>query len=200
MMLDSILPDFLFFVTNYKYLLLFLGVIFEGPLLMIATGILVHVDFFSLTPAFWILVAGDLVADVIWYHIGYFFAEPFLKRFGKFLKITPEMFEGVKELFHKHHEKILLISKVTIGLGIALATLMAAGATRVSLRKFLMINFLGEVVLVGIMLSLGYFFGEIYDFIADTMKVYFIFGFMLSASLSFYFITKHVRKKLLGNI
>jgi membrane protein DedA with SNARE-associated domain len=193
----SLIPSFLFFLTSYKYLLLFLGIVVEGPILMMASGVLIHMGFFNLVFAFSIIVAGDLLGDVIWYYIGYFFAEPFLRKFGKFFKLTPEVFNGAKELFYKHHEKILFISKVTIGLGISLATLMAAGATHVPFKKYLMLNFLGELILVSMLLSIGYFFGQLYNSIAGTMKIYFIVGsIVVIGSILFYF-TRYIKRTVI---
>jgi membrane protein DedA with SNARE-associated domain len=193
MSFDLLIPSFLFFLTSYKYVLLFLGIVIEGPILMVASGILIHNGFFSLFPAFLVIIFGDLVGDIIWYYIGYFFAEPFLKKYGKFFKITPEIFERAEELFNKYHVKILLISKVTIGFGMSLATLMAAGATRVSLKKYLMLNFLGEVFLVSVLLSIGYFFGQLYTAIDDALKVYFVVGSILVIGIFVFYSTKYIK-------
>ncbi len=198
MSLTSLLPNFLLFLVGYKYLLLFLGIVIEGPILMVASGILIHIKFFDLTTAFIVILAGDLVGDVVWYYIGYFFAGPFIKKYGKFIKITPEVFENAKGLFHKYHVKILLISKITIGFGMSLATLMAAGATRVSLKKFLMLNFLGEIILVSVLLSVGYFFGQLYNSIADTMKIYFVVGAIVVMGISTYYFTKYIKRVIIG--
>ena len=176
MSLEAFVPNFLLFLAGFKYLLLFIGTIIEGPIIMVASGILIHTKFFDPTLAFTTILAGDLVGDILWYYVGYYFAGPFIKKYGHIFKVTPEIFEKAKGLFHKYHVKILLISKITIGFGMSLATLMAAGATRVSFKKYLMLNFLGEIILVGVLLSIGYFFGELYNSIADTMKIYFVLG------------------------
>jgi len=197
MSFTSLIPNFLLFLVDYKYILLFLAVIIEGPILMVASGILVHSKFFNLTTAFWVILAGDLVGDIIWYYVGLFFARPFIKKYGKFVKITPEKFEKAKELFNKYHVKILLISKITIGFGMSLATLMAAGATRVPLKKYLMLNFLGEIVLVSILLFMGYFFGQLYDSIADTMKIYFVVGALVAIGASLYYFTKYIKRVII---
>jgi membrane protein DedA with SNARE-associated domain len=164
---------------------------------MIATGILINSKFFAFIPAFLLIVAGDLIGDIIWYYIGYFFAAPFLKNYGKFLKITPEMFVKAKDLFTKHHEKILIISKVTIGFGMALATLMAAGASHISFKKYISLNFLGELVLVSILISLGYFFGEIYNKLTDSIKIYFAVGTFITIGTSVFLILRHVKHKII---
>jgi membrane protein DedA with SNARE-associated domain len=194
MSLTSLVPNFLLFLISYKYLLLFIAIVIEGPILMIASGFLILTGFFNLVPAFLVILAGDLVGDIIWYYIGYFFAEPFLIKFGKFFKITPEIFEKAKELFHKYHVKILLISKITIGFGMALATLMAAGAVHVPLKKYISLNFLGEIVLVSVLLAIGYFFGQIYSTISGIMKIYFIAGSIVVTTIFMYYFTRYIKR------
>lgn len=197
MSFDSLIPNFLLVLTSYKYLLLFLAIVIEGPILMIASGFLIHLGFFKVIPAFLVILAGDLLGDVVWYYIGYFFAKPFINKYGKFFKLTPEVFEKAKELFHKYHVKILLISKVTIGLGMSLATLMAAGATHIPFKKYLALNLAGEVVLISILLSIGYFFGQVYNTIADTMKIYFVVGIILVISISAYYFIKYLKRTII---
>jgi len=197
MSLVDFVPHFLGFLASYKYVLLFVGIVIEGPILMVASGLLIHAGFFELTPAFWVIVVGDLTGDVVWYYVGYYFAEPMIRKHGHFLKITPEMLERAKKLFNKYHVKILLISKVTIGFGgMALATLMTAGAMRVSFKKYMSLNLLGELFLVGGLLALGYFFGQLYNSIADAMKIYFVVGVILGVSGLIYYFSKRIKKEL----
>lgn len=195
---DSLIPNFLLILTSYKYLLLFMAIVIEGPILMVASGFLILLEFFEPIPAFLVILAGDLLGDIIWYYIGYFFAEPFLNKYGKFFKLTPEMFERAKELFHRYHVKILLISKVTIGFGMSLATLMAAGATHIPLRKYLTLNFIGEVVLISVLLSVGYFFGQLYSSIEDTMKIYFVVGIVTVVGISMYYTSKYIKNTIIN--
>lgn len=198
MTFDSLIPNFLFFLTSYKYLLLFLGVIIEGPILMIASGFFILLGFFDLVPVFIVILIGDLVGDTIWYYIGYFFAEPFLRKYGKFIKITPKIFEKVKMLFHKYHTKILIISKVTIGLGMSLAVLMAAGTTHIPYKKFISINFLGEIILLSTLLSVGYFFGQVYNSISEAFRIYFIVGISITLGILLYYFIRYTKKIIIN--
>lgn len=200
MPLNSLIPSFLFFITSYKYLLLFMGIVIEGPILMVASGFLVLSGFFGLVPAFLVILAGDLLGDVIWYYIGYFFAEPFLRKYGKFFKISPELFEKAKKLFHENHTKILLISKITIGVGMALATLMAAGASHVPFKKYMLLNFIGELALVSILMSIGYFFGQMYVSISGAMKIYFIIGTFIIMSIVVYYLLRYAKRAVKSTI
>jgi membrane protein DedA with SNARE-associated domain len=146
---------------------------------MVASGFLVHSGFFNVFYAYIILVIGDLVGDIIWYGVGYYIAGPILNKHGHFLNITPELFDNLKELFRKYQVKILLISKITIGFGgMALVTLITAGATKISFKKYMTINIIGEFILVAVLLSIGYFFGEIYLSIPRNFKIIFILSIL----------------------
>jgi len=194
--LPPILYNSLTLAGQFKYLLVFLGVIIEGPFVMIASGFLLHLKVFSITPLFLSLVLGDLIADVGWYYVGYFILEPFLRKHGHFLSVTPELFEKAKNLFARYHIKILLISKITLGVGIALATLLAAGATKVSFRTYLILNAIGEIVLVAVLLVIGYFFGEVYDSIAKDFKIVFIVAAAVISILVIFGFSKYIKSKI----
>jgi len=185
------------FTARAKYPLIFVGALVEGPVLMIAAGFFYRYGVFSLAPLFIALVAGDLVGDIAWYWAGYYFAEPLIRKHGQFIGVTPEIFGKVKGLFADYHEKILFISKITLGFGMAIGVLMTAGATRVPFRKYLVLNLLGEFVFVSALLTIGYFFGDIYTHITPRLK--FAFAAVVSVALIslIYGASSYLRKKTL---
>ena len=130
------LTSILGFASYFRYPLIALGTFVEGPILMIASGFFYRTGFFEIVPLFIAILIGDLIGDVFWYMVGRYFAEPVLSKHGKFVGVTPDRFEKIKELFTKYHEKILIFSKLTIGLGFALGVLVVAGATKVSFKRF----------------------------------------------------------------
>ena len=197
MPLPILVSSSLAFASQFKYLLLFIGTIVEGPILMVASGFFLHTGVFSLVPLFLTFVAGDLVGDVGWYCVGRYFAEPILRRHGRFLNVTPERFERMKILFNRHHEKILLISKITLGFGMALVTLIVAGATRVPFRVYMFLNLLGELILVAVLLFIGYFFGGLYGYIAEGFRLAFITGALALVVAILYGFSKYLRNKTL---
>ena len=96
---------------SLRYVLIGVAAIVEGPVLMVACGFLLSQGALTLAPLFTALVLGDLVGDIIWYYIGYFFADPFIARHGHFFSVTPELMDRAKKLFSRYHTNILLISK-----------------------------------------------------------------------------------------
>jgi membrane protein DedA with SNARE-associated domain len=196
--MPTLLVYALSFTAKIKYLLIFFGALIEGPVLMVASGFFLRYGIFSIVPLFIVLVLGDLTGDVLWYYAGYYFAEPLIKKYGKFIGVTPVIFEKGKELFHRYHEKILFLSKITLGFGMAVAILMTAGATKVSFKKYMLMNLLGEFIFITTLLSFGYFFGELYNRVANDFKIAFIIVLIILIGLIFYGVSKYFKRKTLS--
>jgi len=162
------------FVATYRYPFAFFSVVVEGPIAMVGSGMLYRLGQFDFLPLYIALVSGDLVADMFWYSVGRYAAEPFIRRFGRFFGVTKDVFEKMEEVFRKHDTKILFISKLTMGFGFALATLVAAGAVRVPFKKYFILNLFGGFIWTGFLIFVGFFFGQLYSQIADSFKVAFL--------------------------
>ena len=194
--LPPILITALAYTYSLKYFLVFLGGVIEGPIVMLACGILYKLGFFSIVPLYLCLVFGDLIADVIWYYVGYYFARPVLEKHGKFMSITPERFEKIKELFHRKHEMIMFFSKVTMGFGLAIGVMVVAGAIKIPIKAFVIWNLLGEFVFVATMLLLGYFFGNIYLYVEGSFRWGLIIGLVLLTSLTLWGYAKYIKNRV----
>jgi membrane-associated protein len=158
MHLESILE----YLINYRYYLIIPLTIVEGPIVMVLCGFLLRLGTFELLPLYGALTLGDLIGDVIWYCIGRFWGIHFVRKFGKFFSITEANLQRGTELFQRHHNKILFISKITMGFGLALVTLITAGMAKVPFRKYMVLNFSGQLIWTGVLLSVGYLFGHLY--------------------------------------
>lgn len=134
-------------------------------------------------------MAGDLVGDIIWYNVGYHFAHPLTKKYGKFLGLTPELIEKTKSIFTNHQTKILFISKITMGFGLPLAALIVAGMSKMSFKKYISSLFFGQIFFTGILIAIGYFFGNLYEKINKDFKIISAISFFIVI----FFILKGIR-------
>ena len=152
---------------------------------MVACGFLLRLGAFSFWPIYFALVLGDFVADIGWYFVGLYGARKFAVRWGKYFSVSPDSLEKLEKVFEKHHDKILFISKITMGFGFALATLIAAGMAKVPLKKYALYNFFGGFIWTGLLIGTGYFFGHLYAHIDKSFKVAFLvfLGSVLVAAL-----------------
>ena len=183
----------------YRYPIIFLAVIAEGPVIMLGSGVLLRLGNFDLVPLFLTLLIGDLVADVVWYFVGLYAAEPFLKRFGHIFGVTHEVFEKMEGVFRRHDVKILFISKITMGFGFALATLIAAGAVRVPFRKYILLNLFGGFLWTSLLMAAGYFFGNLYFLLDKGIRDVFFVAMAIIAVLALYKCGAYMKKKYAGS-
>ena len=175
-----------FFETS-KYILLFIGSYLEGTVVMLTGGILWRLGTVAFLPAYIALILGDFLSDLMWYCIGYFGARPFILKWGHFVNATPEIIEKVERRFKRYHTSILIVSKLTMGFGLAVATLMTAGMMRISIWRYITINLLGGIVWVFAVMLVGYYFGNVLALFPPELKIFVILavivGFFIGAGL-----------------
>lgn len=168
----------------------------EGPFLSIIFGVLLRLGYFSFLPIYAALMIGDLIGDIGWYYIGYHYGRKAIHRFGERFGVTEEKVEKVEKLFHQHKNKILFTSKITNGFGFALAVLMTAGIAKIPFKRYITINFLGQMIWSGLLLAVGYFFGESYIRIESvTGKLFLVLGVFALGFLVFHY-SKNIKRKL----
>lgn len=168
----------------------------EGPILSMIFGVLLRLGYFSFIPVYAALMLGDLIGDVGWYYIGYHYGRAAIKRFGTKFNITEKGVEKTEKLFHEHKTKILFISKITNGFGLALVVLATAGIVRIPFKKYIAVNIAGQFVWSGTLLAVGYFFGESYTRINSVAgKVFLVVGFA-AALYGLYRYQRSISKKL----
>ena len=191
----SILQHFLTGLAYYRYPFVFFLAIVEGPVVMVASGILLRLNFFYFLPLYLVLVLGDFTADLGWYAVGYYGARKFVDSYGRYFSLTPPVVAKIESLFHRHKNKILFISKITMGFGFALATLITAGMVRIPFKKYALYNFLGGFIWTGILLGLGYFFGQLYTTLNTGFKIAFIIFLAVVVASALYGSGRYFKKR-----
>jgi membrane protein DedA with SNARE-associated domain len=191
--------EILAFLFTYRYIGIFFATIFEGPITMAAVGFLYKLGYFNPILAYIVMTLGDWVGDIGWYYLGYFGGTRFFSRFGKYVGVEEKTMEKVKGLFHRYHNKILFLNKITMGFGLSIYILTFAGISKISIKRFAILNLLGGFIWTAIMMTLGYFFGHLYLLISDNSKTGFIItvGILFAAAL--FGFSKFLRKEVLGN-
>ncbi len=172
----------------------------EGPIVMLLSGILVRAGFFDFWPIYGLLMAGDLLGDAGWYWVGRHGGRAFIEKYGKFVSVTNERIEQVERFYHEHHMSILFISKITMGFGFAVATLMAAGAARIPFKKYIAINFLGGFVWTGFLIGVGFFLGNLYLAVDEGLRWMFILAVIVIGLAAAYGFGKFMRGRFSGKM
>ena len=165
--------NILIWIESSKYFLLFIGCVFEGPIIMIVSGFLYSLGGFDLLPLYLVLVSGNFIADIGWYTLGRFGTRNFIFKYGYFVGITPDKLQKVEKYFNLYHQKILIITKLTTGFGLAIVVLIVAGIFKVPFKNYLILTLLGGFVWTAFLLIIGYFFGNIFTVIPGSLKIFF---------------------------
>jgi membrane protein DedA with SNARE-associated domain len=150
-------PNLLLNFAPYTYFILFPITIVEGPIITILAGFLASINQINLAIALVVIVLGDLTGDCLYYAIGRF-GRHRLPRWLNFLGMTKERIAFLEEKFLEHPKKIFSIGKISHGVGAA--ALVAAGVTKFPFRRFLLYNFILTVIKSGILILIGFYFGQ----------------------------------------
>jgi len=193
--MENFFHSIIFFLESSKYVLLFVGTIFEGPVVMVASGFLYKLGQFDFLPMYIILVFGDFTADVCWYCLGRFGTRNTIFKYGHFVGITPKVLEKVEGRFHKYHQKILIISKLTMGLGFALVILVVAGIFKVPFKNYVILNLIGGFIWTAFLITVGYFLGNIFTIIPEYIKIVFLCIILSLVIFGFKYANNYLKKQ-----
>lgn len=182
---------------DYGYVIMFLASYIEGGLAMLAGGFLASLGYFNLGGVIFAMFLGDILSDMMWYAIGYYGGNRILRKISKIFNISEKTLEKVKSKLEKNAGKILITVKLTTGL--CLATMITSGTIRLRLKKFLFFDGIGSVLWSAMVVMLGYFFGESYEYLNKVIKWGgIIIAFVLAAVIiGYYFFNK--RQAFLSN-
>ncbi len=156
------------FLTNHGYWILLPLMIIEGPIVTLVAALMASLGVFNIWIVFLLSVLGDMLGDVIFYGIGRWKGMMFVQKFGRHIGITKALVLKMEKYFKNHGGKTIVIVKSTTGL--CWATFVAAGIVKMPFRKFVTYSILGGLVWSSFLVVMGYFFGYLYEQIADYIN------------------------------
>lgn len=184
-------------LIQYRYGMVVLAAIIEGPTVGVICGFLLRLGYFDFWPLYLTLIGADLVGDTLWYSVGFFATRPLIGRFGHWVSLDRTAMEKLELKFKKHQNLTLLISKMTSGFGFAILTLVTAGTIKIPLKNYAAMNILGGFVWSGIVITVGYFFGQLYTQIDAGFRLAFLIAFSLFVLTIIYGFGRFMRNRLL---
>lgn len=184
-------------ILQYRYLILFPLAFFEGPIVAFLAGTFVALGYLNIFLAYLVMLLGDIVPDIAYYLFGrYGEQKTLISRYAAKIGIKEEHFDAVRRLWQKHPGKTMFFSKLAYGLSTPF--LISAGLVGMPLRRFLRYAIPITVIQYGILLALGYNFGNSFRLVSDTVQVVQIaIGGMIVVVAGYYFLTRYMRRKLL---
>ena len=149
-------------VLTYRYSILVPIALLAGFPTGLVVGVAIRLGYLALIPAYACIMAGELIGDISWYVVGYYWGESFAHRYGKYVGVSDKSIDRAKALFQKYDQRILFSSKLTTGFGFAIPILFTAGLSRMSFWRYMRANVFGQFLWSGGLIAVGYFFGDFY--------------------------------------
>jgi len=144
-------------VENYQLLVLLfilVGLIFEGEIILISTGILLHLGALGILPTVLIIVAGFLGKTLLGYHIG----EMVYRRWSttKFLRYVEKKVLGIMPHFKRKPFWSIFASKFIFGVNNMV--IIFSGYMKVNYKTYLKAELTSTAIWAPILILLGFFF------------------------------------------
>ena len=183
----------------HRYLMLLILALIEGPLVCMGAGIMVSLGYFSLIPAFALVIVGDIVPNSVSFFLGRLSNRgKTMKKILSKLNVTEKHFEMLEKFWATHTNKTMFLSKLAWGLGVPL--FMSAGMTTLSFRKFLASMTWIAIVQYAIVIAIGYFLASSYASLSASNKVIEIVGLVVSGIIFvaiLFSLSRFARRKIL---
>jgi len=164
---------------------------FPSEVAMIPAGYLASKGEMGLIPAFLAGAGGSLAGALFNYVLGHHLGRAFLLRYGHWVFLKPETVEKVEHFFETYGPASTFWGRLLPGIRQYIS--LPAGIGRMPLHSFAVYTFLGAGLWCGILLALGYLFGENEAYIQSVLH-YLIGGIMVLVAAVFYYYRKQNKK------
>lgn len=121
-----------------------LGLPVPGETLLIAAGIIAGTGHLNIVLVILSAAAGAILGQMAGYGIGWSIGLRLLRRYGRYIALTPRRLAYGRALFRRHGEKVVIIARFVVLLR-TLAALLA-GANHMPWTRFMIANVVGSVV------------------------------------------------------
>lgn len=169
-------------IENHQILvygIIYLGLIFEGELFLISTGILVHLGALNFWFALLFILLGGLSKTFLGYLLGEFLYEKF--NHHRFFRYIEKRVYGIMPRFKEKPFWSIFVSKFIMGANYIVV--IFCGYEKIDYKKFLKAEITATFIWAPLLLSLGFFFGytalhisrEIWKFTAAVFALLAVF-------------------------
>ena len=181
-------------LSQYKYLILFPLAIIEGPIIAVIAGFLCNNGFMNPFIVYPVIIAGDIIGDSACYAFGRLGVPEFIKKIARWLGVTDENISRVRVLFNSNPNKIVALSKIALGIGVA--GIYLAGSSKVPFSKFFIICLVVSAIQYIFYLGLGLVFGNAYLHINKYLDNFASFNIIAAVALIIIFSIRYLLKKI----
>lgn len=143
-----------------------IGLPFPGSVLVALAGFLSKQGEFNIIIAWLVSLLGYLLGSLSAFMIGRDIGEPFIKRWGRYIKLTPERISKAQELLQKSAAAYVIGGRFIPTIGNI--TPYVAGISGIYIVKFLIYDMMHAVLWLTIFLGAGAVLGSKWHSIADN--------------------------------
>jgi membrane protein DedA with SNARE-associated domain len=181
----------------WSYLLLALLVMVEGPVATLAGAVAASSGLMRPTWVFVSAASANLLADILWYTLGYVGKIEWLHRYGSWFGLREKLVVRLMSDIQRHAAKLLFVAKLT--LGFTIPTLVATGLARVPLRRWLWVLLISETIWTGSLVYLGFHFGQYVQRLERGVEMVALVGALLFIVLLIVYIS-YLRKRSITDV
>ncbi len=176
----------------WAYVLLALLVIVEGPVATLAGAVAASAGWMRPVGVFFSASVANLLADLLWYTLGYLGRMEWVHRYGGYVGLREEYLLRMMDDVQKYAPRLLFIAKITLGFSIP--TLVATGLARVPFKRWFWVLILGETLWTGTLVFLGVRFGQYVQRLERGIEIVALVGALLFVSGLVYYISRIRRR------
>jgi membrane protein DedA with SNARE-associated domain len=164
-------------VGYISYLVLAVLVAFEGPLATLLGAAAASAGFMKPELVFLSAAGGNLTADVLWYYLGYAGRVDWIFKHSNWFGWNRSKMDHLMQGMHDHAPQILFLAKLTAAFTIP--SLMAAGFSRVPVRRWLPFLAIAETLWTGSLVIVGFYATESIKQIQNGIQYVLILGSLI---------------------
>jgi membrane protein DedA with SNARE-associated domain len=141
-----------------------------------------------------VATAGEIVGGTLLYGVGFYGGRPFVKRWGKFIKLSEKKLDQFHEFYERYGNGVVFVCRfVPVIRGISA---LPAGVSRMQKRYFLIYTLLGSALFCFALSWLGNTFAHHIDVITPLIhRSTLIFVVLLIAAVVAYFLVRRARTR-----
>lgn len=186
-------------IIAHGYSLMFLAMLVEGPVVTAAASFAAAYGYFNVFIVVVLSLLGDVVADVIYYAVGYFGRITVVRKLTGHFGSTEERIKKIETLLNSHPVKTLIALKLTPVF--PTPGLMMVGTSRMPLKRFVAICSAIILPKTIFFVVLGYCFGTAYNTILRKFeRGGLVLGIIIVLIMIIYYGVIKLRSYLAGKI
>jgi membrane protein DedA with SNARE-associated domain len=164
------------YITNYGYWAVGVSLLLENAgiplpgetILLLASFLAYSQDELQLPYIILVGICAATLGDNLGFAVGYRGGRPLLDRYRHIFRIPVSTIERGERLFEEYGSITIFFARFIFGLRVIAGPL--AGVLRMRWKRFALFNFLGAVLWVTVISTIGYKFGKHWDQLIDYVK------------------------------